>query len=144
MFDNLSNDGFYVSKESKKIELQRQALRERSSRLLDTPQDLTAEEKSAWEYLANMLRDAERILLVADLELVYQFVQCKVMRDRAWVEWNKNPDKYTLFVTGLCADGETPKVVIKENEYYAILNESNKRIEKILDILKLSYTSRRK
>ena len=66
------------------------------------------------------------------------------MRDRAWREYNKNPDRYIRIVTGICSDGKTPKVMVKENEHYKTLIDSNKQLEKILKDLRLTPEARRK
>jgi len=79
---------------------------------------------------------------MADAELIRQYVQVKIMRDRAWIEWNKKPERYVRIVTGICADGKTPKVIIKENEHYAILNDCNKQMEKLLTDFKLTPQAR--
>ena len=70
------------------------------------------------------------------------YVQLKLMRDRAWVEWNKKPERYIRIVTGLCADGTTPKVMVKENEHYVILKDCNKQLEKLLTDFKLTPKAR--
>lgn len=64
--------------------------------------------------------------------------------DHAWTEWNKRPEKYIRIITGICSDGKTPKVVIKENEHYKIFSDCNKRLEKLLTELKLTPNARSK
>lgn len=66
------------------------------------------------------------------------------MRDRAWREYNKKPDRYIRIVTGICNDGKTPKVLVKENEHYKTLIDCNKRLECILQDLKLTPKIRTK
>ena len=66
------------------------------------------------------------------------------MRDRAWREYNKNPDRYIRIVTGICSDGKTPKVMVKENEHYKTLIDCNKQLEKILKDLRLTPEERKK
>ena len=64
------------------------------------------------------------------------------MRDRAWREYNKNPDRYIRIVTGICSDDKTPKVMVKENEHYKTLVDCNKQLEKILKDLRLTPEAR--
>ncbi len=66
------------------------------------------------------------------------------MRDRALREYNKNSDRYVRIVTGICSDGKTPKVMVKENEHYNTLIDCNKKLEKILKDLRLTPDIRRK
>ena len=107
------------------------------------PDNLTAEEKEAWEYFVAVLKNGTNYKkTVADVELVRQYVQHRVMRDRAWKEWNNKPERYIRIVTGICSDGSTPKIVVKENEHYQILNECNKQIEKIWSDFKLTPEKR--
>ena len=116
---------------------------EESYKLIAPPDDLTSEEKEAWEYFVSILKNGTRYKkALADAELIRQFVQHKVMRDRAWQEWNKKPERYIRIVTGICADGTTPKIVVKENEYYRTLNDCNKHLEKLLTDLKLTPKTR--
>lgn len=67
-----------------------------------------------------------------------------MMRDRAWREYNKNSERYIRIVTGICSDGKTPKVIVKENEHYKTLIDCNKQFEKILKDLRLTPEARRK
>lgn len=114
-----------------------------SNKLLDAPDSLSAEERTAWDYIVNMLKSGGNYIKThADVELVTQYTQVKVMRDRAWIEWNKNPERYIRIVTGASADGKTPKITLKENEHYKILNDCNKKMEKLLDDLKLTPKAR--
>lgn len=116
---------------------------EASYKLIEPPEDLNTVEKEAWEYFVSLLRNGTRYKkTLADVELIRQFVQYKVMRDRAWQEWSKKPERYIRIVTGICSDGTTPKIVVKENEYYRILNDCNKYIEKIWSDLKLTPKAR--
>ena len=111
--------------------------------VLEPPNDLTDEEKQAWEEFVEILNNGTRYRkILADVELVRQYVQHKVMRDKAWSEWNKKPERYIRIVTGVCADGTTPKIVVKENEHYRILNDCNKYIERLLCDLKLTPDKR--
>jgi P27 family predicted phage terminase small subunit len=110
---------------------------------LDPPDYLSEEEKEVWEDFVQILQENTRFRkTLADAELIQQYVQHKVMRDRAWQEWNKKPERYIRIVTGICADGTTPKIVVKENEHYRILNDCNKKIEKLLSHLKLTPEQR--
>ncbi len=67
----------------------------------------------------------------------------KIMRDTAWVEWNKNPELQIKIVTGIEKDGKTPKVTLKENQHYGIFTECNRQLERILDDFDLSYKKRK-
>ena len=116
---------------------------EESYKLVTPPENLSEEEKEAWEYFVNVLKNGTRYKkTLADAELIRQFVQHKVMRDRAWQEWSKKPERYIRIVTGICADGATPKIVVKENEYYRTLNDCNRHIEKLWNDLKLTPKDR--
>ncbi|MDR1927641.1 MAG: hypothetical protein LBQ33_03265 [Oscillospiraceae bacterium] len=116
---------------------------EQSYKLIESPEDLTEEEKEAWGDFIGMLKNGTHYKkTLADVELIRQYVQHKVMRDRAWLEWNKKPERYIRIVTGICADGTTPKIIVKENEHYRILNGCNKYMEKLLNDLKLTPTKR--
>lgn len=116
---------------------------EESYKLVEPPDDLSEEEKEAWEHFINILKNGTRYKkTLADSELIRQFVQHKVMRDRAWQEWDIKPERYIRIVTRICADGTTPKIVVKENEYYRTLNDCNKHIERLLSDLKLTPKTR--
>ncbi len=116
---------------------------EESYKLVKPPEDLSTDEREAWEYFIGVLKNGTRYKkALADVELIRQFVQFKVMRDRAWLEWNKKPERYIRIVTGICADGTTPKIVVKENEYYRTLNDCNRHIEKLWKDLKLTPETR--
>jgi len=115
----------------------------KSNKTIAPPDNITDEELSAWKYIYEMLVNSTKYLkTAADAELIRQYVQVKIMRDKAWEEWNKKPEKYIRIVTGVCADGVTPKVIVKENEHYAILKDCNKKIEKLLVELRLTPKSR--
>lgn len=112
---------------------------EESYKLIEPPEGLTEEEREAWVYFIDILKNTTRYKKKsADVELIRQFVQHKVMRDKAWQEWIKKPERYIRIVTGICADGTTPKITVRENEHYRILNECNKYIEKLWKDLKLT------
>lgn len=116
---------------------------EESYKLIEPPQNLGDVEKEAWLYIVGVLKSGTRYKkTLADVELIRQFVQHKVMRDKAWNEWLKKPERYIRIVTGICADGTTPKIVVKENEHYRILNDCNKYIEKLWRDLKLTPEAR--
>lgn len=101
------------------------------------------EEKRAWEYIVDMLKSGGNYIKThADIELVTQYAQVKIMRYRAWVEWTKNAERYIKIVTGASADGKTPKITLKENEHYKILNDCNKKLEKLLDDFMLTPKAR--
>ena len=111
--------------------------------LIEPPKDLTEEELAAWNHIYRILVCSTRYRkTLADAELIRHYVQVKLMRDRAWAEWNKKPERYIRIVTGLCADGTTPKIAIKENEHYAILKDCNKQLQKLLTDFKLTPKAR--
>ena len=113
--------------------------------ILQVPKFLDSKEKEKYQEIVNSLK--ERInyrLSKTDSELIWQYCQLKIIRDRAWKEYNKNPDRYVRIVTGICSDGQTPKVLVKENEHYKTLIDSNKQLEKILKDLRLTPEVRRK
>ncbi len=112
---------------------------EESYKWVAPPDDLDEEERQAWEAFVDLLKDGTRYKKTpADAELIRQYVQHKVMRDRAWKAWSQKPERYIRIVTGLCADGVTPKIIVKENEHYRILMDCNRYIEKLWNDLKLS------
>lgn len=118
---------------------------ENNNEILQIPNYLTNEEKKAYEEIVNSLRESVKYRLShSDTELIWQYCQIKIMRDRAWREYNKNPERYIRIVTGICNDGKTPKIMIKENEHYKTLIDCNKHLEKILKDLRLTPEARRK
>lgn len=113
------------------------------NKLIEAPHDLTEEERNAWQHIYNILVQSTRYRkTMADAELIRQYVQVKILRDRAWLQWNQKPERYIRMVTGICADGKTPKVVVKENEHYAILTDCNKQLEKLMTDFKLTPKAR--
>ena len=57
---------------------------EESYKLIAPPENLTEEEKTTWEYFVGILKNGTRYRkTLADVELIRQFVQHKVMRDTA-------------------------------------------------------------
>lgn len=113
--------------------------------ILQVPEYLTEEEKMAYEKIIQSLKESIKYRLShSDIELIWQYCQLKIMRDRAWKEYNKNPDRYMRIVTGICSDGKTPKVMVKENEHYKTLIDCNKQLEKILKDLRLTPEMRNK
>lgn len=118
---------------------------EANNKILEIPEYLTDEEKEAYKQIVEMLKACIKYRLsTTDVELIWQYCQIKIMRDRSWREYNKNPDRYIRIVTGICSDGKTPKVMVKENEHYKTLHECNKHLEKILKDLRLTPEMRRK
>ena len=116
-----------------------------NNEILQIPSYLTDEEKIAYGEIVQTLKDSIKYRLSStDAELVWQYCQIKIMRDRAWREYNKNPDRYIRIVTGICSDGKTQKVMVKENEHYKTLIDCNKQLEKILKDLRLTPEMRRK
>ncbi len=121
------------------------ATQENNDRILTIPSYLTKEEKVAYSGIVETLKESIHYRLSsADAELIWQYCQIKIMRDRAWREYNKNPDRYIRIVTGICSDGKTPKVMVKENEHYKTLIDCNKQLEKILKDLRLTPEARKK
>ncbi len=113
--------------------------------ILRVPAYLTEEEKSAHGDIVKILKESIKYRLShSDVELIWQYCQIKIMRDRAWQEYNKNPERYIRIVTGICSDGKTPKIMIKENEHYKTLIDCNKQLEKILKDLRLTPETRAK
>lgn len=116
-----------------------------NNEILQIPSYLTDEEKVAYGEIVQTLKDSIKYRLsYTDAELIWQYCQIKIMRDRAWREYNKNPDRYIRIVTGICSDGKTPKVMVKENEHYKTLIDCNKQLEKILKDLRLTPEARAK
>ncbi len=116
-----------------------------SNKLLTAPPDLPAEERLVWGEITALIISSTRYKKTsADVELVRQYCQAKIMRDRAWREYNKNPERYIRIVTGICSDGMTPKVLVKENEHYKTWMECNKLMEKLLKDFRLTPEARRK
>lgn len=113
--------------------------------ILKSPPYLTESERRIYDEIINVLKESIKYKLsLSDLELIWQYCQIKIMRDRAWREYNKKPDRYIRIVTGICNDGKTPKVLVKENEHYKTLIDCNKRLECILQDLKLTPKIRTK
>lgn len=118
---------------------------EKSNLLLRPPADLSAEEIVVWKEITELIISSTRYKkTTADIELVRQYCQTKIMRDRAWREYNKNPERYIRIVTGICSDGMTPKVMVKENEHYKTWIECNKLLEKLLKDFRLTPEARRR
>lgn len=118
---------------------------ENNNKILQAPIFLNQEEKEIYESIVKTLKESIKYRLTqTDTELVWQYCQTKIMRDRAWREYNKNPDRYIRIVTGICNDGKTPKVMVKENEHYKTLIDCNKQLEIILKDLKLTPEARNK
>ena len=116
-----------------------------NEKILQVPNDLVEEEKRVYEETIDTLKESiDYRLSNTDTELIWQYCQLKIMRDRAWREYNKNPERYIRIVTGICSDGKTPKVMVKENEHYKTLIDCNKQLEKILKDLRLTPEIRRK
>lgn len=126
----------YKKQKAKEIE-------ENNNNILQIPVNLTIEEKNVYQETINNLKESINYKLShSDIELIWQYCQLKIMRDRAWKEYNINPTRYIRIVTGICSDGRTPKIIIKENEHYKTLIDCNKQLEKILKDLKLTPDSR--
>ena len=120
-------------------------IEQNNNEILKIPDYLTNDEKKSYEEIVNSLKESIKYRLShSDTELIWQYCQVKIMRDRAWREYNKNPERYIRIVTGICSDGKTPKVIVKENEHYKTLIDCNKQLEKILKDLRLTPEARRK
>ena len=120
-------------------------IEQNNNEILKIPDYLTDEEKKAYEEIVSSLKESIKYRLShSDTELIWQYCQIKIMRDRAWREYNKNPERYIRIVTGICGDGKTPKVMVKENAHYKTLIDCNKQLEKILKDLRLTPEARRK
>ena len=131
-----------MQEDAKKRQLETQEI---NSKILAIPKNITEDEKIAYAEIVQTLKESINYRLSAtDTELIWQYCQIKVMRDRAWREYNKNPERYIRIVTGICSDGKTPKVLVKENEHYKTLIDCNKQLEKILKDLRLTPEARRK
>ena len=116
-----------------------------NEKILQIPEGLTDEEKIVYKEIVETLKESISYRLSpTDTELIWQYCQIKVIRDRAWREYNKNSDRYIRIVTGICSDGKTPKVMVKENEHYKTLQDCNKQLEKILKDLRLTPQERSK
>ncbi len=113
--------------------------------ILQVPDYLSNDEKKVYSEIVSKLKESIKYRLsYSDVELVWQYCQLKILRDRAWTEYCKKPDRYIRIVTGICNDGKTPKVMVKENEHYKTLVDCNKQLEKILKDLRLTPESRNK
>ena len=118
-------------------------IEENNNEILQIPNYLTDEEKKVYEEIVGSLKESIKYRLShSDVELIWQYCQIKIMRDRAWKGYNKNPERYIRIVTGICSDGKTPKVMVKENEHYKTLIDCNKQLEKILKDLRLTPEAR--
>ncbi len=118
---------------------------EKSNLLLNPPPDLSDAERIVWREITELIISSTHYKkTTADIELIRQYCQTKIMRDRAWNEYNKNPERYIRIVTGICSDGMTPKVLVKENEHYKTWIECNKLLEKLLKDFRLTPDARRR
>ena len=127
---------------NKKAQLE---IKEFNNKILVVPECLNEYEKTTYEEILKSLKESIKYKLThTDIELIWQYCLIKIMRDRAWREYNKNPDRYIRIVTGICSDGKTPKVMVKENEHYKTLIDCNKQLEKILKDLRLTPEARAK
>lgn len=133
-------------KEMRENAIKRQMeIKQHNDEVLQIPINLTNEEKQEYEQIVEDFKEEISYRLSkVDVELIWQYCQLKVMRNRAWREYNKNPDRYIRIVTGMSSDGKTPKVMVKENEHYKTLIDCNKHIEKILKDLRLTPEMRNK
>ena len=108
------------------------------------PLDLSEAEKIVWLEITEVLRELKTSKISdADYEILRQYCQLTITRNRAWEEYNKKPERYTKIVTGICADGKTPKIVLKDNEHYKTWLECNKHLESLLKEMELNPKSRK-
>lgn len=120
-------------------------IQQNNDEILSIPDGLTDEERIAYEEIVKSLKNSIKYKLSqTDCELIWQYCQIKIMRDKAWRDYRQNPDRYIRIVTGICSDGKTPKVMVKENDSYKTLTECNKQLERILKDLRLTPDMRRK
>lgn len=133
-------------KEMRENALRRQLeIKQYNDEVLQIPTNLTNEEMQEYEQIVEDFKEEISYRLSkVDVELIWQYCQLRVMRNRAWREYNKTPDRYIRIVTGMSSDGKTPKVMVKENEHYKTLIDCNKHIEKILKDLRLTPEMRNK
>ena len=107
------------------------------------PPGLSEAEKAVWLEITGILRELKGSKMSdADHEMLRQYCQLTVTRNRAWEEYNKKPERYTKIVTGICADGKTPKIVLKDNEHYKTWLECNKHLDSLLKEMELNPKSR--
>jgi len=111
------------------------------------PADLTEEEAAVWREISEIARSSRTTKVSdADKELLRQFCQLSVLRNYAWAEYIKKPERILKIAVGLSQDKVTPKIVLKENEYYLTWNECNKALVQLLRELELTpkhrYVSR--
>lgn len=107
------------------------------------PQDMGEDEKQVWCDITGILRELKGTKMSdADHELIRQYCQLTVTRNRSWREYCEKPERYTKIVTGICNDGKTPKIVLKDNEHYKTWLECNKRLELLLKEMELNPKSR--
>lgn len=125
-----------IKKHNKKITKE---IQKNNEEILTIPDNLSVEEKIVYNEVISKFRKSIRYRLShSDVELIWQYCQLKIMRDRAWKEYNKNQERYIRIVTGLSHDGQTPKITVKENEHYKTLIDCNKQLERILKDLRLT------
>lgn len=116
-----------------------------NSQILQPPANLSkSEQKEYLQILETFKSSIQYRLSPTDGELIYQYCQLKIMRDKALKTYLQNPERYIRIVTGLSSDGKTPKVTIKENEHYKTFQDCNKQLEKILKDLRLTPEARAK
>ena len=107
------------------------------------PNDLSEDERAVWSEIAEILRGIKDSKMSdADHELLRQYCQLVVTRNRAWKEYAAKPERYTKIVTGICSDGKTPKVVLKDNEHYKTWLECNKHLDILLKEMEINPKSR--
>jgi len=107
------------------------------------PPGLSDDERQVWDEITTLLRESKSSKVSdADHELIRQYCQLTVARNRSWREYSLKPERYTKIVVGICADGKTPKIVLKDNEHYKTWVECNKHLEALIKELALDPKSR--
>lgn len=108
------------------------------------PPDLGDEERLVWLEITRIFKDMGSTKMSdADHELIRQFCQFTVARDRAWKEYRQKPERYTKIVIGISADGKTPRIVLKDSEHYKTWIECNKYLDYLLKEMELNPKSRK-
>ena len=108
------------------------------------PNDLGDDERVVWQEITDILRDSKITKMSdADHELVRQYCQFTVVRNRAWEAYLQKPERYAKIVIGICSDKKTPKIALKDNEHYKTWIECNKHLELLLKEMELDPRSRK-
>ena len=88
-----------------RAEKKSQDIKDNNKELLQLPDWLTDEEKCAYiDIVKNLNESITYALSQSDVELIWQYCQLKVLRDRAWKLYNLNPERYVRIVTGIYSE----------------------------------------